>query len=61
MGFSVKASPDLLLEGLESGVLDIAGFESFVRELVVENRLSSVVAELYVMEGKKYVKGKGTD
>lgn len=51
----------MLLEGFESGVLDIAGFESFVRELVVENRLSSVVAELYVMEGKKYVKGKGTD
>jgi hypothetical protein len=31
-------------------------FETLIRGLVVESRLSSIVAELYLMEGKKNVK-----
>jgi len=53
--YSIKATPDLLMEGLKEKILNIQEFEIFIRELVVENRLSSVVAELYLMEGKRYV------
>jgi predicted nucleic acid-binding protein len=56
LGFSVKATPDLLMEGLRQKVLDFQKVEILMRELVVENRLSSVVAELYLLEGKRYVK-----
>ncbi len=55
-GFRIKASPDLLLEGLKDKLMSFQDFESFIRGLVVENRLSSIVAELYLMEGKKNVK-----
>lgn len=57
LGYTVKASPDLLLDGLRKKVLSVAEFESYMRGLVIENRLNSVVAELYLMEGEKYVKG----
>jgi len=57
LGFIVKATPDLLIEGLGGKILDFTSFEVFIRGLVVENRLSSVIAELYLMEGKKYVEG----
>lgn len=53
LGFVVKATPDLLIEGLRGKILDFMDFEVFIRGLVVENRLSSVIAELYLMEGKK--------
>lgn len=53
LGLSVKATPDLLLKGLKHKKMSGAEFEMFIRGLVVENRLSSVVAELYLMEGKK--------
>ena len=56
MGFIVQASPDLLLEGLRKKILNYEKYESFVRGLVIENRLSSAVAELYLLEGKKHVK-----
>lgn len=55
LGLSIKATPDLLMEGLKEKILNIQEFEVFIRGLVVENRLSSVVAELYLMEGKRYV------
>jgi len=45
------------LDGLRKKVLGVAEFESYIRGLVIENRLNSVVAELYMMEGKQYVKG----
>ena len=57
LGFDVKATPDLLMEGLKKNRLRIQDFEIFIRELVIENRLSSAVAELYVLEGRKDVKG----
>ncbi|OFW52529.1 MAG: hypothetical protein A2163_08265 [Actinobacteria bacterium RBG_13_35_12] len=57
IGFIVQASPDLLLEGLRKKILNYENYESFIRGLVIENRLSSAVAELYLLEGKKYVKG----
>ncbi|MEW6215294.1 MAG: hypothetical protein AB1478_08880 [Nitrospirota bacterium] len=57
LGFSVRATPDLLMEGLKETILNITEFEVFIRGLVIENRLSSVVAELYLMEGKRYVEG----
>jgi len=56
LGYTVKASPDLLLDGLRRNVLSDAEFESYMRGLVIENRLHSIVAELYMMEGKKDVK-----
>jgi len=56
LGYSVKASPDLLLDGFRKKALSGAEFESYIRGLVIENRLNSVVAELYMMEGKQYVK-----
>ena len=56
LGFRISASPDLLLEGLKDKLMSFQDFETFIRGLVVENRLSSIVAELYLMEGKKNVK-----
>lgn len=56
LGFCVNATPDLLIEGLRENVLDFPEFEALIRGLAVENRLSSVVGELYLLEGKKYVK-----
>ncbi len=56
LGFRVIATPDLLMEALKEEVVNFQDFENFVRGLVVENRVSSVLAELYLMEGKKYVK-----
>jgi predicted nucleic acid-binding protein len=56
LGFIVQASPDLLLEGLKKKILNYEKYETFMRGLVIENRLSSAVAELYLLEGKKYVK-----
>lgn len=56
LGFRVDATPDLLLKGLYKKLFDIQEFEVLIRGLVIENRLSSVVAELYLLEGKKYVK-----
>jgi predicted nucleic acid-binding protein len=57
LGFRVIATPDLLIEALKEGVINIEDFENFVRGLVVENRISAALAELYLMEGKKHVKG----
>ena len=57
LGFRVIATPDLLMEALKEKVITIQDFENFVRGLVVENRVSSALAELYLMEGKKHVKG----
>jgi len=57
IGFRVIATPDLLMEALREKVMNIQDFEIFVRGLVVENRVSSALAELYLMEGKKHVKG----
>jgi predicted nucleic acid-binding protein len=56
LGFRVKASPDLLLRGLKENLMNFTEFEIYTRSLVVENRLSSVVAELYLLEGRRYVK-----
>jgi predicted nucleic acid-binding protein len=56
LGFRVIATPDLLLQGLIAKLFNIEEFEIYIRSLVLENRVSSVVAELYLMEGKKYVK-----
>lgn len=55
LGFAVNGTPDLLMKGLRERVLDFREFEALVRGLVIENRLSSVIAELYLLEGKKYV------
>ena len=57
LGFDVKATPDLLMEALRENRLSIQDFEVFIRELVIENRLSSAIAELYILEGGKDVKG----
>jgi hypothetical protein len=53
----IDASADLILEAFNKKIIDAYKFENLIRELVVENRLSSQVAELYLIEGKKYVKG----
>jgi hypothetical protein len=45
------------MEALKEKVMNIQDFEIFIRGLVVENRVSSALAELYLMEGKKHVKG----
>ena len=57
IGFRVIATPDLLMEALKEKVMNIQDFEIFIRGLVVENRVSSALAELYLIEGKKHVKG----
>ena len=56
LGFDVKATPDLLIEGLKKNRLSIQDFEIFIRGLVIENRLSSAIAEFYILEGRKDVK-----
>ena len=57
LGFDVKADPDLLMEGLRKNRLSIEDYEVFIRGLVIEYRLSSTVAELYILEGRRDVKG----
>jgi predicted nucleic acid-binding protein len=57
LGFDVKSTPDLLMEGLKKNRLSIQDFEIFIRGLVIEYRLSSAAAELYILEGRKDVKG----
>jgi predicted nucleic acid-binding protein len=57
LGFNVMATPDLLMKGLKNKLLSFKEFEVLMRGLVIENRLSSVVSELYLMEGKKYAEG----
>ncbi|MBI4596508.1 MAG: hypothetical protein HY730_09075 [Candidatus Tectomicrobia bacterium] len=57
LGFDVKVTPDLLMEGLKENRLSVRDVETFLRGLVVENRLSSAVAELYIMESQRDVKG----
>jgi len=57
LGFDVKATPDLIMEGLKKNRLSIQDFEIFIRGLVIENRLSSAIAEFYILEGRKDVKG----
>ncbi len=56
LGFRVSASPDLLLQSLKKGFVRFQEFEKHIRNLVLENRLGSVVAELYIVEAKKDVK-----
>ncbi len=58
---SVSASSDLLFNGLKKRVVNLEDYEIFLRNLVLENRITSAIAELYIMEGKKYAKDKGTD
>ena len=55
-GLDVTASPDLLWEGLRKNRLSLEAFEIFIRGLVIENRLGSAVAELYILEGRKDAK-----
>lgn len=50
LGFDVMATPDLLISGFRKNILKRNDFENYMRGLAVENRLSSVVAELYLME-----------
>lgn len=56
LGFKVTASADLLLEALKGKDMGYEGFEVGIKNLIVENRLSSRVAEIYIMEGKSYEK-----
>jgi predicted nucleic acid-binding protein len=56
LGFDVRATPDLLMEGLKKNRLSIEDFEVFIRGLVIEYQLSSAVAELYILEGRRNVK-----
>ncbi|HIC92002.1 MAG TPA: hypothetical protein EYP21_08120 [Syntrophaceae bacterium] len=56
LGFKVTASPDLLLEALKNKDIGFDEFENGIRNLVIENRLSSRVAEIYIIEGKSYEK-----
>jgi len=56
LGIKVSASPDLLLEGLRSKIINFEDYEFFLRNLVIEKRITSAIAEFYVMEGKKYAK-----
>lgn len=53
LGYRVIATPDLLMKGLKNKLLSFKEFETLMRGLVIENRLSSAVAELYLMEGKE--------
>lgn len=57
LGLRVKSSPDLLLDALIKGTINFREFEDYIRSLILENRLGHVVAELYIMEGKKHVEG----
>ncbi len=56
LGFKVTASLDLLLEALKNKDIGFSEFEDGIRNLVVENRLSARVAEIYKKEGKSYEK-----
>ncbi|MGR3220404.1 MAG: hypothetical protein ACUZ8H_11405 [Candidatus Anammoxibacter sp.] len=56
LGFNVSASPDLIFQSFKKGKIKYREFEKYIRNLVIENRLGSTVAEFYVMEGENYVK-----
>ena len=56
LGFKVTASSDLLLEALKNKDIGFSEFEDGIRNLVLESRLSSRVAEIYKIEGKSYEK-----
>ena len=56
LGIKVSASPDLLLEGLRSKIMKFNDYEFFLKNLVLENRITSAIAEFYSMEGKKHAK-----
>lgn len=57
LGMQVYASPDILLKALTKNIADFREFEISIRSLVVENRLSSRIAELYIVEGANHAKG----
>jgi predicted nucleic acid-binding protein len=54
LNVGVQASCDLLLQGLISGIMTNNEYEDYLRSLVIENRITSIVAEFYILEGKKY-------
>jgi predicted nucleic acid-binding protein len=56
MGLRVGGSPDLLLEGVKSKIINSEDYKFLLRSLVIENRITSAIAELYFMEGGKYAK-----
>ncbi|MBI5206807.1 MAG: hypothetical protein HY934_03355 [Candidatus Firestonebacteria bacterium] len=56
LGFRVSASPDLLLNRFRINIINFQELEINIKKLVLENRLSSPVAEYYIMEAMKNVK-----
>ncbi|MEW6087707.1 MAG: PIN domain-containing protein [bacterium] len=56
LDFKVSASSDLIFQSLSEGIIKYNEFDKHIKNLVLENRLSPVVAEFYIMEGKKYDK-----
>jgi predicted nucleic acid-binding protein len=57
LAFKVTATPDLLREALRRKALRLESYEIAMRGLVIENRLISAIAELYIVEGRKDVEG----
>lgn len=53
-GFQPLSSSDLLLEALGKRLIILKEFNSAIRNLVIEKRLSYKEAEKYMMEGEKY-------
>ena len=54
MGLRATASADLLVEALTRGELDRGAFDSAMRGLVLENRISARLAEIYIVEGARH-------
>jgi len=51
-----KDIPDAtIIKMFIAGEIKFRDFEKSIRSLVLENRLGSAVAELYIMEGQEYV------
>lgn len=54
--WKVLSSPEILLLALKKGVLEIDEYRFDIRNLVLENRMSSELSEFYILEGEKCAK-----
>ncbi len=58
LGLTSLSSADILLEALITGVISLEKYELLIRSLVLENRLSERIAQLYIIKGGEYIANK---
>lgn len=55
LGLTPVSSPDILLKALIKRVISLEKYELLIRSLVLENRLSERIAQLYIIKGGEYI------